>query len=111
MVQMQPIEQPSRGDVSPSPAVRWVTMAILCLAVGALIVGAVRWWPRTVDDAFITFRYSENLVDGSGPVFNPGERVEGYSSPSWMLLMAGAIGLGADPAPVAKFYGVLASIL
>ena len=32
------------------------------------------------DDAFIAFRYVRNLVEGHGLVFNPGERVEGYSS-------------------------------
>jgi len=111
MVQLQPVERPSRGDASPGSATRSLTLALLLLAAAILIVGAVRWWPRTVDDAFITFRYSEKLVDGSGPVFNPGERVEGYSSPSWMLLMAGAIGLGVDPVAAAKWLGLLASVL
>ncbi len=35
----------------------------------------------TVDDPFITFRYAANITRGFGAVFNPGERVEGYSSP------------------------------
>jgi hypothetical protein len=84
---------------------------VLTLAFSALLLGAALWWPRTVDDAFITFRYAANLVDGVGAVFNPGERVEGYSSPSWMLLTAAAIAVGADPVPVAKGLGLLASIL
>jgi len=29
-----------------------------------------------VDDAFISYRYSLNLVRGNGLVFNPGEYVE-----------------------------------
>lgn len=32
------------------------------------------------EDAFISFRYARNLVDGHGLVFNPGERVEGYTN-------------------------------
>jgi arabinofuranosyltransferase len=32
------------------------------------------------DDAYISFRYARNLVAGHGLVFNPGERVEGYSN-------------------------------
>ena len=34
-----------------------------------------------VDDAYISFRYSHNLAAGEGLVFNPGEYVEGSSSP------------------------------
>ena len=40
------------------------------------------------DDAYIYFRYAENLLAGNGAVFNPGEHVEGYSSFSWLLLVA-----------------------
>ena len=40
------------------------------------------------DDAFITFRYSQNLASGAGPVFNPGERVQGSTSPAQMLIGA-----------------------
>lgn len=32
------------------------------------------------DDAFVTLRYARNLLAGYGPVWNPGERVEGYTS-------------------------------
>ena len=32
------------------------------------------------DDAYISFRYARNLIEGHGLVFNPGERVEGYSN-------------------------------
>ncbi len=31
------------------------------------------------DDAFISFRYADHLARGEGLVWNPGERVEGYS--------------------------------
>lgn len=40
------------------------------------------------DDAFITFRYVRNLVEGHGLVFNLGERVEGYSNFAWVMLLA-----------------------
>jgi arabinofuranosyltransferase len=42
----------------------------------------------TVDDAFITFRFSRNLVDGLGLVFNAGERVEGYTNFLWTVWCA-----------------------
>lgn len=41
-----------------------------------------------MDDAFVYFRYADNcLFLGRGLVFNPGEYVEGFSSPLWMLLL------------------------
>ena len=46
--------------------------------------------PDPCEDAYITFRFSGNLADGYGPVFNPGERVEGYSNPLWMFSLAAA---------------------
>jgi hypothetical protein len=41
-----------------------------------------------LDDSFITFRYARNLAEGLGPVFNPGEFVEGYTNFLWMLVTA-----------------------
>lgn len=42
------------------------------------------------DDAYITFRVIWNLLHGYGPVFNPGERVQAYTHPLWMLTMSAA---------------------
>ena len=52
------------------------------------ILEAFAYFRFRVDDAYITFRYARNLAAGAGPVWNPGERVEGYTSFSWMLLLA-----------------------
>ncbi|MEV6620426.1 hypothetical protein AB0M83_11195 [Amycolatopsis sp. NPDC051106] len=42
-----------------------------------------------IDDAAITFAYSRNVADGLGPVLQPGVApVEGYSNPTWMVLLA-----------------------
>jgi arabinofuranosyltransferase len=40
------------------------------------------------DDAMISMRYARNLAEGSGLVWNPGERVEGYTNPLWTVWMA-----------------------
>ncbi len=47
-------------------------------------------WERrwTAEDAFIDFRVVRNLLNGHGPVYNVGERVEAYTSPLWVLLLA-----------------------
>lgn len=76
----------------------------LVLSLGALTLAIVEVWDFTSDDAFITFRYSRNLVRGLGPTFN-GEappRAEGYSSFLWMLLAAVLHLLASEPVAAAK---------
>ncbi len=69
-------------------------MLILVLLLATL--GHLHYANVTIDDAFISFRYAENLVRGHGLVFNEGERVEGYSNFLWTLLLAVPIWLGVD---------------
>lgn len=64
-----------------------------------------------IDDSYISFRYARNLVDGSGLVFNPGERVEGYTNFLWIILIAAGIRLGFAPDVFALFLGCLAGLL
>ena len=45
------------------------------------------------DDAYISYRYAENLARGQGLVFNRGERVEGYSNFLYVLAMTPAFWL------------------
>lgn len=69
------------------------------------------WEPRAqVDDAFISFRYAENLLAGRGLVFNPGEYVEGFTNLLWTLLVAGGIGLGFDPEAVGHALGIASGL-
>ncbi len=49
-------------------------------------LASVAWF--LTDDAFISFRYTRNLIEGHGLVFNPGERVEGYTNFLWILELA-----------------------
>jgi len=60
----------------------WVVVFLLILAC-VLILNA---W--IVDDAYITFRTVENFVHGLGLTWNPGERVQVYTHPLWMLLVS-----------------------
>ncbi len=57
--------------------------ALACLLFAWLWSDYSDYW---LDDAFISFRYSRHLGEGLGPVYNPGERAEGYTSFLWMLL-------------------------
>ena len=40
------------------------------------------------DDAYIVLRYVQNFLGGHGLVWNPGERVEGYSTFLWVLFIS-----------------------
>ncbi len=83
-----------------------VAVALLALVHAASFLGA---GPH--DDDFIVYRYARNLVEGRGLVFQPGERVEGYSAPLWVLLEAGAIALRLDPVVASLVCGVLATFV
>lgn len=81
-------------------------IAILLAAAGyRLGVGL-----KIVDDAYITFRYADNLVAGLGFVYNPGQYVLGTSSPLFGWLLA-AFGLVKISAPHAAFFLSLVATL
>lgn len=67
-------------------------MIVFVAGVGLVlfVVRLAMVWPATVDDAFITFRYSSNLAHFGAPVWNVGDPhpAEGYTSFLWMVLMA-----------------------
>jgi hypothetical protein len=65
-----------------------------CLLGGLFFVNHYAWF---LDDAYIYFRYVDNLLFlGHGLVFNAGEYTEGFSSPFWTLLLIPMRGLRLD---------------
>ena len=85
---------------------------LLFLAALLTVFGLRAFWDYTIDDAFITFRYSHHLASGAGLVWNPGEApVEGYTNFALMLLLAGADWLGLPLVAVAKGVGVACLLL
>jgi len=85
-----------------------IFLAAICL----IFLGhALYYWDWVEDDAFISLRYAQNLVDGSGLVFNPGEPVEGYSNLVWVLYAALAIKMNLDPLLILKMTAILAGLL
>jgi hypothetical protein len=54
------------------------------------------------EDAFIYFRYALNWARGQGLAFNPGDPLEGFSSPLWMALVGWTTRLGAVPHVAAR---------
>ena len=93
--------------VSRSADRRAVVAVLACLPWLALLawMSWLAWF--IADDAFITFRYVRNLLEGHGLVFNPGERVEGYSNFLWALELAAIWKLfGLRPEDVAQWLSV-----
>lgn len=68
----------------------WLLIALAATGIGFLIGLRLHQPPNTVDDAYITFRYARNLVEGNGLVYNPGEYVLGTTTPAYTLLLAAA---------------------
>jgi len=81
-----------------------IVVSLACFLVGMIRASSAAW---VSDDAFISFRYAENLAEGKGLVFNPGERVEGYTNFLWTMWCALAIRLGANPVPWSLVWGVV----
>lgn len=71
----------------------------LAWTLALIFAGAHAWRYSSfvLDDTYISLRYAKNLVDGHGLVFNPGERVEGYTNFSFVLWSALWLKLGLDP--------------
>lgn len=84
-----------------------MALGTLTLAVVAQVAG---WRDALIDDAFITFRYGRNLAEGQGLVFNPGERVEGFTSLLYTLLSAWWHLFEADVPALAQHFNVLCNV-
>ncbi len=88
---------------------RWYHVFVLtALSAGIILLG---WKLAFIqDDAFIVMRYAANLLAGNGLVFNPGQWVEGYTCPLWVMTLAAAGAVGLDMAAAARFLGILCAV-
>ncbi|HER43803.1 MAG TPA: hypothetical protein ENO08_05025, partial [Candidatus Eisenbacteria bacterium] len=67
---------------------------LLAAAVAAVLAAGLWWFNYIPDDAYIGMRYARNVAEGEGLVFNPGERVEGYTNFLWIMILAAAAKAG-----------------
>ena len=77
--------------MSWTPNTRLLLLSFVTLAILAAGLAAFHYIP---DDTFIMLRYARNVLRGDGFVFNPGERVEGYTNFLWLLIVVFAGKLG-----------------
>ena len=73
-------------NVSSSPLTRYLAFLALALGLGFAALIVRNAW--LCDDAYITFRTVDNVIHGYGPTWNVAERVQTYTHPLWMFLMA-----------------------
>ena len=81
---------------------------MLAWGLFAIMIWQRRW---TNDDGFINFRVVGNILAGHGPVFNVGERVEAFTSPLWIALLAGLAALGAGLGQAAAALGQVLAVM
>jgi hypothetical protein len=86
-----------RGDILQQPLL-WVALGLSIFLIVTALAYAAKHRFNVVDDAYISLQYAKNWAQGNGLVFNPGERVEGYTNFLWTLLMTPLWPLsGGDP--------------
>ena len=69
-----------------------MNIIIAFLAIVIFVFECVVFWPYTMDDSFISFRYSKHIAEGFGPIWNLADAdhpVEGYTSILHVFLLAG----------------------
>ncbi|MBY8977364.1 glycosyltransferase family 39 protein [Rhodobacteraceae bacterium NNCM2] len=66
------------------------------------------WLQVVAEDAYITFRYAQNVAAGHGFVWNAGEApVEGYTNFLWVVICAAVLALGGDIVLFSQIAGFL----
>lgn len=88
----------------------WQRRALL-----TVIALAALWHARSYDffcdDAFIALRYAKNLIEHHELAYNPGQRVEGFTSPLWVLLISALGSLGLPLPGATRLLGAGAALL
>jgi arabinofuranosyltransferase len=80
------------------------TLGILS-TLGVLLLWHAAGYDFFCDDGYIALRYSYNLLEHGELAYNPKERVEGFTSPLWVLLVALLGSSGASLVVCAKVLG------
>lgn len=95
------------GFTAIPPSALIPAISIVIWAIGILI------WPRwTVDDAYISYRYADNLVDHGELNWNPGtDPVEGYTGIVLPLVTAAGRLVGMSPVLTARIMGIASGFL
>lgn len=87
------------------------SLLVLLATAFALRQSVTHRW--VADQAYIAFRFSQNLAAGDGLVFNPGERIGALSNPVWAIVLSLAVrcGISALTAAIVLCVASLAAVI
>ncbi len=119
---MRPMWRSRVGEESASAVASASRRAILApgaLLIALTLVGTALFlraqqaltgnlWGVPLDDAYIHFRFAQNLASGHGFAFNPDGAVPASTSPLWVIVLTVPALLGLPLWVVAKAYGIVA---
>ena len=89
----------------------YIIIGSLFLAVILRVIWTV-YTNHTYEDAYITFQYARRISQGSGFVYNPGEKICGTTTPLFTLLLAFWMSLFGEGSVIigAKIISLIASV-
>ncbi len=87
-----------------SPLFKW---AVPVLLLALLLAHAWYYMPFYSDDALISLRYAQRLLQGQGLTWTEGPPVEGYSNLMWIFLVSLLGALGMNLLVASRVLGVL----
>lgn len=115
---MSSVSRPAVPPISParSATARQISVpvgiAILVAVTAVLFVLQLRHFsPFMTDDAYISLRYSQRLMQGHGLTWNDMRPVEGYTNLLWVLACAGLGELGLSLPFAAHLLGITTTLL
>jgi len=89
-----------------------IAVIALFVAVALYATSAASFFQKYwVDDAAISFTFARNIADGYGSVVYPGgERLEGFSNPTWVALLVALRKIGVEPFAGSQYLGLIFSL-
>jgi hypothetical protein len=85
----------------------YIFLSVIAVVISLIYSYKLRWLG---DDIFIAFRYVQNILAGNGFVYNPGERVEGYTHFLWLVMVSFLAWLKFSPLVTTQVLGILSSL-
>lgn len=93
-------------------SLRYKKEAVILLAFVIIFTVHSIYLNCVAEDAYVSFRFANNLANGEGFVWNSGERpVEGYTNFLWVVIMAVITKIGLGVEAWSQILGIAASIL
>lgn len=107
--QVPPLFSPALERRGRNLTAVWMSALAAACAI-ALAFQIHHFWFSMTDDAFISLRYSQRLLEGHGLTWNDMHpAVEGYSNLLWVLICAGLGALGMNLETAARLLGIVST--